>query len=195
MTLLIALVMVAGQPSTNPIRRFELPSWRKDVHTRQQLADACGQFLRDPIEKDVEFCLVPRSAKSGPRSGIMISGDGGRTWRVLSNFLDFQTLFIHPVTGDLFAGIEVHHFDVEPKSREIRVWLDWRAVWMRGGKRWIDISPDGNGFMGPPSFGVAGGDSGQIVIHGNRDSAIDFTSLDFEYRLWRMDSPILLPVD
>jgi hypothetical protein len=91
-----------------------------------------GQLVVDPLDADLRY-YVHRSI------GLLVSHDRGESWRVLSRKFEFRFLFVHPLSGKLYAIIDYRWFETDkdgflqhPEADKIIVSDD--------GQKWKDIT-------------------------------------------------------
>lgn len=135
---LVAVVQAGcdDRPTSRPARSIAPDLVYHDVIKRADLISG-GQLVIDPLDADLRY-YVHRS------TGLLVSHDRGESWRVLSRQFEFQYLFVHPLSGKLYAIIDYQWFETDkdgflqhPDAGKILVSDD--------GRKWRDITR-GNGY-------------------------------------------------
>ena len=104
-----------------------------------------GKFVKDPKKKDVQYYFTNRmlmwkdKSNAQKLSGLYISKDNGKTWKLLCLAFEFMDLFIHPGTGVLYAAIDYRHL-VEDEAGFLRQYHSNKALMSKDGKHWEDIT-------------------------------------------------------
>lgn len=111
-----ASVLSAVAPTTSPATTRAatdiLPSAAyQEVYTTADLMEG-GKMVADPTREGLRYYVAqewlrwqaPDNYRRPP--GLFLSKDGGKTWRTLSRQFEFEDLFVHPSSGELFAIIE-----------------------------------------------------------------------------------------
>jgi hypothetical protein len=78
--------------------------------------------------------------------GLYVSEDKGNTWKLLCYFFQFKTLFVHPETGVLYAGVDYEWLE-ENKNGFLWPHCSNKILMSKDGKYWKDIT-GGNGRTG-----------------------------------------------
>jgi len=109
-----------------------------------------GTFIDDPTRQDREYYFTNRQAmwpdpgNARKHSGLYLSDDGGKTWKLRCHFFEFEHVFPHPKTGTLYAIID---YTWLAENKEGFLWPHYanKALMSRDGRHWKDIT-------GPPGY-------------------------------------------
>lgn len=103
-----------------------------------------GITVPQPKDKQVVYYFVGKlklqqdTANSNKASGLYGSTDGGQTWKLLTSYFEFKSLFIHPTSGELFAIIEDNIIATNEKGfLTVQRWD--KAIRSTNGYEWKDI--------------------------------------------------------
>lgn len=135
----VACLAVAAFAQTRPARDFASSPDNPAVLPNADVAD--GQTVIDPFEAGLRFRVAGpwRPEDRGKLAGLFFSRDGGETWHVLSQRFDFVRLFVHPLTGRLFAIVDYRWLETGPDGF-LGAHSAYKILVSDDGQRWKDIT-------------------------------------------------------
>lgn len=187
---------VAAEPKEVPLFGPELtvrgitPSATyKDVFDSGKLM-AGGQLVADPLDDRVHYYVSPdwaswKRENFGKPTGLLVSFDQGKTWRVLSRAFVFKSIFVHPIDGRLYAVISYEWQKTGDDGFLRRQYAD-KVVVSEDGHRWKDITR-GPGYVATLLEIFQDPDHPKrVCVRGNIIRAIVFQYTDDEYSDWTL---------
>ncbi|RYD49347.1 MAG: hypothetical protein EOP85_01795 [Verrucomicrobiaceae bacterium] len=102
-----------------------------------------GQFVPHPRNpKEIYYLSSIRTLRGGSnpqgQPGLYHSSDDGGTWHLLCVSFDFRALFVHPVSGKLYAIIH-DRFLHEGQDGYLATGIIDRAITSTDGRKWSEI--------------------------------------------------------
>lgn len=116
----------------------------QDFETKKADLPTGGQFVTNPKGKEMYYfvnkaMMWEDKSNAQKHSGLYRSDDGGQIWKLICEYFEFKDLFIHPVTGKLFAIIEDTWLaDADTGGYLVPHFSD-KAISSSDGRHWTDI--------------------------------------------------------
>jgi hypothetical protein len=121
------------------------------VHKRAELP-APGEVVNSPKGKDIVYYFANtrrmwgEPGNVGKHAGLYASKDGAKTWRLITTSYEFEKLFIHPDTNQLFAIITYDWLATGEKDGLLHHYYSNKIITSADGAKWKDIT-GGRGYI------------------------------------------------
>jgi RNA polymerase sigma factor (sigma-70 family) len=157
-----------------------------------------GDMVPDPRDKKVVYYITNRLRMWGDKwnvgkhSGLYVSRDAGKTWRLLCNKFEFEKLLVHPDTDQLFAIITSEWLATDKQTGMLEHHQANKAITSTDGKKWKDIT-GGQGYVADLTGLIPDPDhKGQVCLRANLIRGYVLQAKDAQYTDWnwlREDRP------
>ena len=103
-----------------------------------------GKLVQHPKDKQQVFYFIEKRQLYKDKDnwqkkpGLYHSTDAGNTWQLLCSWFDFQDLFIHPATGQLFAFVDDTYL-APLEDGSLAPHPGSKAISSLDGRKWKDI--------------------------------------------------------
>ena len=159
------------------------------LHTRAELPTP-GTMVTSPKDKDIVYYFTNRlrmwgvAANVGKHAGLYVSKDRGKTWRLRSNQYEFEKLFVHPDTNQLFAIITDDWLASDEKDGTLQHYYSNKVITSADGEKWKDITGERGHMADLLSIFPDPDHPGQVCLEANSIRDYVLQARDKNYTDW-----------